>query len=150
MRMMTLPSAVAFMWPFSLMKKLATTLSSKNRPCGSFFATPYHIPAYWEVSPPNKDLSTLHNGAPLAPLPTHPCLVKVLHDLEVGHLAVLSPGHPQEAEDHRVQQHFTSEERQRPTPWEGSGRTVRGKEAPGRKGKTPQKLVRWENQMVPA
>lgn len=72
---------------------------------------------------------------------TNPGLVKVLHDLDVGHFAVLSPGHPQEAEDHRVPQHFTSEKRQRPMPWEGSDRTVRGMEAPERKGKISQNLT---------
>lgn len=60
LRMMTLPSAVAFMWPSSPIKKLATMLSSKNRPSGSFFATAYHVPAYWEEMNPNEDLSTLH------------------------------------------------------------------------------------------
>lgn len=120
----TLPSAVAFIWPSSLMWKLATMLSSKNRPSGSFFATAYHVPVYWEVMSPPKERSeyftSLHRrterGAPLGTLPTHPGLVKVLHDLDVGHLTVLGPGHPQEAEGHCVPQHFTLEERQKPTP----------------------------------
>lgn len=61
LRMMTLPSAVAFMWPSSLIKKLATMLSSKNRPCGSFFATAYHIPAYLEeMSPPKRKSEYLY------------------------------------------------------------------------------------------
>lgn len=152
LRMMTLPSAVAFIWPSSPIKKLATMLSSKNRPSGSFFATAYHVPAYWEEMNPPKRRSEYTTqdrrtecGAALRMLPTHPGLVKVLHDLDVGHLAVLSPGHPQEAEGHRVPQHFTSEERQRPMPWEGSGRTVRGKEAPERKGETSQNLALWQN-----
>lgn len=46
LRMTTLPSAVAVMLPVSSMLMLATTLSSKNKPCGSFFATAYHIPVY--------------------------------------------------------------------------------------------------------
>lgn len=75
--------------------------------------------------------------------PTYPGLVKVLHDLDVGHLAVLSPGHSQEAEGHRVPQHFTSEEREGHKPWEGSGRTVREKGAPQRKGKMSTIVVFW-------
>lgn len=56
-------------------------------------------------------------------LRTYPGLVKVLHDLDVGHLAVLSPGHSQEAEGHRVPQHFTSEEREKGT---NHGRAMAG------------------------
>jgi len=41
---------------------------------------------------------------------THPCLVEVLHDLDAGDLAVLCPGHSQEAEGHSVVQHSVSEE----------------------------------------
>lgn len=52
------------------------------------------------------------HGDYLVELATYPGPVKVLHDLDVGHLAVLSPGHSQEAEGHRVPQHFTSEERE--------------------------------------
>lgn len=46
LRMTTLPIAVAVMLPLSSMIMLATTLSSKNKPCGSFLATAYHVPAY--------------------------------------------------------------------------------------------------------
>jgi len=47
---------------------------------------------------------------------THLCPVKVLHDLDVGHLAVLCRGHGQETEGqepegHSGAQHSTSEER---------------------------------------
>lgn len=48
LRMMTLPSAVAFIWPSSAITNWATTLSIKNKPSGSFFATAYHVPAYYE------------------------------------------------------------------------------------------------------
>ncbi|TNN50284.1 hypothetical protein EYF80_039509 [Liparis tanakae] len=47
--MMTRPSAVAVILPSSaLMSKLATMLSSKNKPSGSFFPTAYHVPTYCE------------------------------------------------------------------------------------------------------
>lgn len=47
---------------------------------------------------------------------THPCLVEVLHDLDAGDLAVLCPGHSQEAEGHSVVQHSVSEEGKRQKP----------------------------------
>lgn len=48
-RMMTLPFAVAVIEPSSSMLNWATTLSSKNKPSGSFFPTAYQVPAYyWE------------------------------------------------------------------------------------------------------
>lgn len=48
LRMMTLPWAVACIEPSSWIAKLALTLSIKNKPSGSFFATAYHIPVYYE------------------------------------------------------------------------------------------------------
>lgn len=39
---------------------------------------------------------------------THPCFVKVLHGLDVGHLAVLCPGQSQEREGHNAAQHSNS------------------------------------------
>lgn len=48
LRMMTLPTAVAVIWPSSEILNFATTLSSKNKPSGSFFATAYQVPAYCE------------------------------------------------------------------------------------------------------
>lgn len=47
LRMMTLPWAVAVILPSSSMTNLATTLSSRNKPSGSFFPTAYQIPAYY-------------------------------------------------------------------------------------------------------
>lgn len=43
-------------------------------------------------------------------LPTHLGPVKILHNLDVAHLAVLCPGQSQKAEGYNVPQHSTSEE----------------------------------------
>lgn len=40
---------------------------------------------------------------------SHPGLVEILHNLDVGHLAVLRQGHSQKAEGHNVPQHYTLE-----------------------------------------
>lgn len=47
---MTLPMAVAVMVPSSSTLKLATTLSRRKSPTGSFLATAYHVPWYCKVS----------------------------------------------------------------------------------------------------
>lgn len=48
-------------------------------------------------------------------LPTHPGPVKILHDLDVAHLAVLCTGQSHKAEGHNVPQHSTSEEGKKTT-----------------------------------
>lgn len=47
---MTLPMAVAVMVPSSSTLKLATMLSRRKSPTGSFLATAYHVPSYWKDS----------------------------------------------------------------------------------------------------
>lgn len=56
-------------------------------------------------------------------LPTHPGPVKILHDLDVAHLAVLCPGQSQKAEGHNVPQHSTSEEGKKTTTTKTKDRT---------------------------
>lgn len=58
-------------------------------------------------------------------LPTHPGPVKILHDLDVAHLAVLCPGQSQKAEGHNVPQHSTSEEGKKTTTTKKKPKTGR-------------------------
>lgn len=44
---------------------------------------------------------------------THPGPVKILHDLEVGHLAVLCTGQSHKEEGYDVPQHCTSEKKKK-------------------------------------
>lgn len=63
-RMMTLPLAVAVILSSSSMINWATTLSSKNRPSGSFFPTAYQVPAYCEkeITRISQYIHVLHEG----------------------------------------------------------------------------------------
>lgn len=88
-------------------------LSSRNKPSGSFLPTAYHWPAYYQrykVYQNSIQQHVLHHSHPHHSS-TYPWFVKVLHDRYVGHLAVLSPGHCQEAEGHKVAQHSTSQKK---------------------------------------
>lgn len=88
-------------------------LSSRNKPSGSFLPTAYHWPAYYQrykVYQNSIQQQVLHHSHPHHSS-TYPWFVKVLHDRYVGHLAVLSPGHCQEAEGHKVAQHSTSQKK---------------------------------------